>query len=177
MRKFLVNVNGEAFTVEVEEIGAHEPATQNAAEASAALAQPKSANAKVSLNTHVAGGQANAVNAAQAQNANAAQAAAAPKQGSDAAYKPAAQTPHAPAPAKPIQAPAGSVNISAPMPGTIIKVNVTAGQSVKKGTILAVLEAMKMENEIIAPHEGTVISVNIVKGQQVNSGEVMISLN
>lgn len=97
--------------------------------------------------------------------------AAAPK-----AAAPAAAPKAAPAP-KAAGGAAGAVKISAPMPGTIMKVNVEPGQSVKKGTVLAILEAMKMENEIMAPQDGTVASVNVTKGQQVNSGDLMVSLN
>lgn len=97
--------------------------------------------------------------------------AAAPK-----AAAPAAAPKAAPAP-KAAGGTAGAVKISAPMPGTIMKVNVEPGQSVKKGTVLAILEAMKMENEIMAPQDGTVASVNVTKGQQVNSGDLMVSLN
>ncbi len=92
------------------------------------------------------------------------------------AAAPAAAPKAAPAP-KAAGGATGAVKISAPMPGTILKVNVAPGQAVKKGVVLAVLEAMKMENEIMAPQDGTVASVNVAKGQQVNSGDLMISLN
>lgn len=90
---------------------------------------------------------------------------------------PAAKAP-APAPAAaPVAAPAGAQTISAPMPGTILKVNVSNGQAVKKGDVLMVLEAMKMENEILAPNDGTVSSVNVAQGATVESGTVLCSLN
>jgi len=63
------------------------------------------------------------------------------------------------------------------MPGKILKVNVTAGQAVKKGDVLVVLEAMKMENEIQAPQDGTVASVDTSAGATVESGDVLVSLN
>lgn len=92
------------------------------------------------------------------------------------------KTPAAPAPAPapaaaPVAAPAGAQTISAPMPGTILKVNVSNGQAVKKGDVLMVLEAMKMENEILAPNDGTVSSVNVAQGATVESGTVLCSLN
>ena len=62
------------------------------------------------------------------------------------------------------------------MAGTIVKVNVTAGQSVKKGDVVAVLEAMKMENEIFAPVDGTVASVNVNKGATVKADDLIASL-
>ena len=67
--------------------------------------------------------------------------------------------------------------ITAPMPGTILKVNVNAGDAVKKGQVLLILEAMKMENEIVAPADGKIASVNVAKGTSVNAGDVyMVSV-
>ena len=84
----------------------------------------------------------------------------------------------APAPAK--KAPtgnAGSVAVKAPMPGTIMKVNVSVGATVKKGDVLCVLEAMKMENDICAPADGKVASVNVQKGASVQTEEVLVTLD
>ena len=64
--------------------------------------------------------------------------------------------------------------VSAPMPGTILKVNVTQGQAVKEGDVLCVLEAMKMENDIIAPKSGTVTQVVTTKGASVSSGDPLV---
>ena len=64
--------------------------------------------------------------------------------------------------------------VNAPMPGTILKVNVTQGQAVKAGTLLCVLEAMKMENEIMAPKDGTVTQVVVTKGASVNTGDALV---
>ncbi len=93
-------------------------------------------------------------------------------------------TTSAPASAAPTSAPAtapaaattGGVAITAPMPGTILKVNVTNGQAVKKGDVLMVLEAMKMENEIMAPSDGTITSVNTQAGASVEPGAVLCTL-
>lgn len=97
------------------------------------------------------------------------------------AEKPAAPAaPAAPKPEAPKAAaatPAGAVNITAPMPGTILKVNVSAGDAVKKGQVLLILEAMKMENEIVSPKDGTVASVNVAKGQAVSVGDVLVSIS
>ena len=89
---------------------------------------------------------------------------------------PAAEKPAAPALAAPA-APAGEgERITSPMPGTILAVNVAAGQSVKKGDVLMVLEAMKMENEIMCPRDGVVSSVQAAKGAVVESGTLLCVL-
>lgn len=71
----------------------------------------------------------------------------------------------------------GAVKINAPMPGKILSVKVSAGQTVKKGEVVMILEAMKMENEIVAPSDGTVASVNVSEGASVEAGSVLASLN
>lgn len=86
------------------------------------------------------------------------------------------------APAAPAAAPAASAAsadgtpITAPMPGTILSVNVSAGQTVKKGDVLMILEAMKMENEIMCPRDGVVESVSTSKGSAVESGALLCVL-
>ena len=112
MRKFLVNVNGTSYEVEVEEITGEVKA-------------------------------------------------------------PAAAAP-APKPAAPVSGGAADT-ISAPMPGTIVSINVKTGDSFKRGQVLLVLEAMKMENEILAPRDGRVVAINTSKGSSVNSGDVLIA--
>ena len=90
------------------------------------------------------------------------------------------EPPAAPAAAPKAAAPAaaaGAVSVKAPMPGNILDVKVAAGASVKAGDVLVILEAMKMENEIVAPQDGTVASVNVHKGDTVNSGDVLVSMN
>ncbi len=83
-------------------------------------------------------------------------------------------TPAAPAPVA--QAPAGGEKVEAPMPGTILDVKVSNGQAVKKGELVAILEAMKMENEIFAPCDGTVASLTVAKGASVNAGDVICTI-
>ena len=101
-----------------------------------------------------------------------------------AAPAPAAAPTSAPAPA-PAAAPAapaapaaaGSVSVDDPMPGNILDIKVSNGASVKAGDVLLILEAMKMENEIVAPQDGTVASVNVNKGDTVEAGQTLVSLN
>ena len=120
MRKFLVNVNGTSYEVEVEEI--------------AAGAAPAAAPAPV-------------------------------------AAAPAA----APAPVTaPVAAPAGAASVTAPMPGNILDVKVKVGDVVSENTVVVLLEAMKMENEIFAGVNGKVTAVNVAKGATVNSGDVLV---
>ncbi len=120
------------------------------------------------------------------------------RDGSVPVYTPvAAPVVSAPAPAAPVaaQAPAaapaapaaeqkpvssgaeGSVKVTAPMPGTILKVVAKPGDPVKRGTVLVILEAMKMENEIVAPSDGVVASINVTRGASVNAGDLLASLN
>lgn len=71
----------------------------------------------------------------------------------------------------------GGVKVNSPMPGKILAVKANAGQAVKKGDVVLVLEAMKMENEVVAPQDGTVASINVAVGDMVESGDVLATLN
>lgn len=129
MRKFVINVNGKSYDVDVEEIRNGQPV-------------------------------------ASAPVVTAAPAASAP------APAPAA------APAAPKASGAeGSVKIEAPMPGTVLRLNVKVGDTVADGQALVVLEAMKMENDIVASQAGTVASINVNAGDSVNTGDVLVTLN
>ena len=98
------------------------------------------------------------------------------------AFAPAPAAPAAPAAAAPAAAPAAPAVTSAgepvpsPMPGTILRVEVKEGDAVKAGQLLVVLEAMKMENEILAPKDGTVAQVVVIKGSHVETGSPLIVL-
>lgn len=91
------------------------------------------------------------------------------------AAAPAAPAAKAPAPAKK-SAPSGSVTVKAPMPGTILRVNVKVGDKIEKDSLVCVLEAMKMENEIFSPASGTVAAINAPQGTAVASGDVIVTL-
>ena len=90
---------------------------------------------------------------------------------------PAAAPKAAPAPAAAPAAPAGAVAVTAPMPGKILGVKASAGQAVKRGQVLLILEAMKMENEIVAPQDGTVATINVAVGDSVEPGATLATLN
>ena len=85
-----------------------------------------------------------------------------------------AQKAAAPKAAAPVAA--GATTVSAPMPGKVLSVNVKAGDAVKSGDVLLILEAMKMQNEIMAPADGTVSDVRVSAGQTVATGDVMVVL-
>lgn len=137
MKRYNIVVNGTAYAVEVEEVGAGSAPAQNVAPVAA---QP---------------------------------AAAAP------APAPVQATP-APAPAAPsapVAAPsAGAQVVDSPMPGTILDIKVKPGDVVAEGQVLVILEAMKMENEIMSPGAGTVDTIQVTKGAAVNAGDVLLSL-
>ena len=99
--------------------------------------------------------------------------AAAPKAAPAAAPK-AAPAPAPAAAAAPV--PAGAETVKAPMPGKILSVAVSAGQAVKKGETLLILEAMKMQNEIAAPHDAVVSEVRVAANQSVSTGDDMVVL-
>lgn len=132
MRKFIINVNGNSYEVEVEEV------TAGGAPRPAAPAAP----------------------AAKPAPAPAAKAAPAPK-----------------AEKKEVAVSAGQEVVTAPMPGNILKVAVNEGSTVKAGDILLILEAMKMENEILAPRDGKVASIAVTTGASVNTGDKLVVLD
>lgn len=147
MRRFNISVNGRGYDVQVDEIGAGAPAPAAFVPAPAPVAAPAPAPV------------------------------AAPAPAPVAAPAPAPVAAPAPAPAPAPAAGGGSINVESPMPGSIWDVKVTAGQVVKAGDTLLVLEAMKMENEIPAPVDGTVVSVLVSKSDTVDTGTLLVTMN
>jgi glutaconyl-CoA decarboxylase len=141
MKKYKITVNGNAYEVEVEEIGGAPSVVSVAVPAAPAAPAAPSASATPA-----------------APAAPAAPATTAPK----------AAVGGAPS--------AGATVIESPMPGTILDVRVAPGQAVEADDVLLILEAMKMENEIVAPHAGVVDSVAVAKGASVNAGDVLASV-
>lgn len=107
---------------------------------------------------------------------SAAPVASAPAPAPAAAPAPQATPQAAPAPDASAPATAGSIKVDAPMPGNILDVKVSNGTAVKAGQVLVILEAMKMENEIVAPQDGTVASINVNKGDTVEAGQTLVTL-
>lgn len=146
MKKYVIKVNGVSYEVEVEETGAAAAPTMAYAPVASLAAAPVAEPA-----------------ARPAPVAASAAPAAAP-----------AAAPVAPAAAPAVVA--GSELIKAPMPGTILSVQATVGKAIKKGEVLCILEAMKMENEIVSPRDGVVAGVSTSKGASVNAGDPLVSL-
>lgn len=90
------------------------------------------------------------------------------------AAAPAAAAPAAPVAAAPVTA---GEPVPSPLPGTILQVKVNTGQAVKAGDLLLIIEAMKMENEVVAPRDGTIAQVVVSKGATVNTGDTLVVLN
>ena len=88
---------------------------------------------------------------------------------------PVATQPSAPATPAPAPVSGSGTAVKAPMPGTILKVNVTAGQSVKAGDIMFILEAMKMETSIVTNQDGVIDKIYVKEGEQVNQGDLLVS--
>jgi len=82
----------------------------------------------------------------------------------------------APAPAPKKATAAGKVTVTAPMPGTILSIKVKQGSNVAKGDVIMILEAMKMENEILAPQGGTISSIDVTEGASVNTGDLLATM-
>lgn len=87
---------------------------------------------------------------------------------------PVASAPAAPAPTG---GSVGKEKVESPMPGKILTLKVNVGQSIKKGDVIVILEAMKMENEIVAPQNGTIASIDVTAGQSVEAGDLLVTID
>ncbi len=112
-------------------------------------------------------------NITEAPVADAPEAVAAPAPVAAPVATPAAAPEASAAAPAPVAVAGDGVKVAAPMPGNILGVNVTVGQAVKKGEVMFILEAMKMENEIVAPEDGTVKQILAQKGATVDTDEVL----
>ena len=153
--KYIVTMNGKKYEVEVERMSAfHMLTREEIASGVSTPVQPVAAPAP----------KAAAPTPAAAAPAPAPKAAATPA--------PAAATPAPAAKAAP-----GGTSVTSPMPGSVLGVKVNVGDKVSAGQTMFVLEAMKMENEIVAPVDGTVASINVKTGDTVDTDQVMGTLN
>lgn len=147
--KYVATINGKKYEVEVEKLEAYKSLDRNGVAAPAAPVLPASAPVQ--------------------RPAAPAPVAAAP------AAAPAPAPAAAPAPA--VAAPAGATTVEAPMPGKILNIKVSEGQAVKFGEVVVIMEAMKMETEIVAPADGTVSKILVKAGDSVDTGAALVALN
>ena len=159
--KYVATINGKKYEVEVEKLEAYKSLDRNGVAAPAAPVLPASAPVQRP--------------AAPAPVAAAPAAAPAPAPVA-AAPAPAPAPAAAPAPA-PAAAPAGATTVEAPMPGKILNIKVSEGQAVKFGEVVVIMEAMKMETEIVAPADGTVSKILVKAGDSVDTGAALVALN
>lgn len=147
--KYVATINGKKYEVEVEKLEAYKSLDRNGVAAPAAPVLPASAPVQRS---------------------------AAPAPAPVAAAPAPAPAPTA-APAPKAAAPAGATTVEAPMPGKILNIKVSEGQAVKFGEVVVIMEAMKMETEIVAPADGTVSKILVKAGDSVDTGAALVALN
>ena len=147
--KYVATINGKKYEVEVEKLEAYKSLDRNGVAAPAAPVLPASAPV---------------------------QRPAAPAPAPVAAA-PAPVAAPAAAPAPKAAAPAGATTVEAPMPGKILNIKVSEGQAVKFGEVVVIMEAMKMETEIVAPADGTVSKILVKAGDSVDTGAALVALN
>ena len=147
--KYVATINGKKYEVEVEKLEAYKSLDRNGVAAPAAPVLPASAPV---------------------------QRPAAPAPAPVAAAPAPAPAPAA-APAPKAAAPAGATTVEAPMPGKILNIKVSEGQAVKFGEVVVIMEAMKMETEIVAPADGTVSKILVRAGDSVDTGAALVALN
>ena len=151
--KYVATITGKKYEVEVEKLEAYKSLDRNGVAAPAAPVLPASAPVQ--------------------RPAAPAPVAAAPAPAPAAAPTPAPAAAPTPAAA----APAGATTVEAPMPGKILNIKVSEGQAVKFGEVVVIMEAMKMETEIVAPADGTVSKILVKAGDSVDTGAALVALN
>ena len=154
--KYVATINGKKYEVEVEKLEAYKSLDRNGVAAPAAPVLPASAPVQ--------------------RPAAPAPVAAAPAP-APAPAPAAAPAPAVAAPAPAVAAPAGATTVEAPMPGKILNIKVSEGQAVKFGEVVVIMEAMKMETEIVAPADGTVSKILVKAGDSVDTGAALVALN
>ncbi|NLA85522.1 MAG: biotin/lipoyl-binding protein [Clostridiales bacterium] len=142
MRKFKININGNSYEVEVEELEVDYSSVQTSVIAKPPIQQTTDQ----------------------------------PSAASTASVKPTASSELAVKPSPTPIGHVGSIQVKAPMPGNILDIRVKEGDMIKKGQVVMILEAMKMENEIMPPQDGNIASINISVGAVVNSGDLLFSI-
>ena len=147
--KYVATINGKKYEVEVEKLEAYKSLDRNGVAAPVAPVLPASAPV---------------------------QRPAAPAPAPVAAA-PAPAPASAAAPAPKAAAPAGATTVESPMPGKILNIKVSEGQAVKFGEVVVIMEAMKMETEIVAPADGTVSKILVKAGDSVDTGAALVALN
>ena len=145
--KYVATINGKKYEVEVEKLEAYKSLDRNGVAAPVAPVLPASAPVQ--------------------RPAAPAPVAAAPAQAPASAAAPAPKA----------AAPAGATTVEAPMPGKILNIKVSEGQAVKFGEVVVIMEAMKMETEIVAPADGTVSKILVKAGDSVDTGAALVALN
>lgn len=153
MKKYLITVNGNQYEVDVEEMPAN----------SDAEASVMNAGRSVNHSQNLAP-ENPVIKSPVPKSEN-------PQVMTEPGKMKTAPTP----PATPVKTKKGSEIITSPMPGTILKIAVTDGQIIKKGQVLCILEAMKMENEIVSPRDATIAGILVSRGASVNAGDPLIS--
>ena len=145
--KYVATINGKKYEVEVEKLEAYKSLDRNGVAAPAAPVLPASAPVQR------------------------------PPAPAPVAAAPAPAPAPAAAPAPKAAAPAGATTVEAPMPGKILNIKVSEGQAVKFGEVVVIMEAMKMETEIVAPADGTVSKILVKAGDSVDTGAALVALN
>ena len=145
--KYVATINGKKYEVEVEKLEAYKSLDRNGVAAPVAPVLPASAPVQT------------------------------PAAPAPVAAAPAPAPASAAAPAPKAAAPAGATTVEAPMPGKILNIKVSEGQAVKFGEVVVIMEAMKMETEIVAPADGTVSKILVKAGDSVDTGAALVALN